>query len=565
MLSELVTRYNSDVDLQHDPNSGRGLRAKRAFEVRFVCYFQAQKFLISLTDGQPGELIFTERPLLHTAHPVARALDLAGSNSHGNLALDWQRLLHLYAYFRRTPNPSASPTNIPGDDVYPSSELLDLAMAQLSTAGVTSAPSQATDPERLPEYREAAEQWVKRYKESRKNAKKKAAAKRRKAASPLQEPSPAGAGGSAVEWSPSVEEIERLIAILETNSHSRDEEDQQDLNDPSVYPPTDAPSASKRKVPTPGDDAEGDEKDEACGLWLVASMANHSCRPNCTIHIPASSKTHDTPQLHLRCIRPIGPGDELTISYHDEEFMPTEDRQALLSSRGFTCQCPLCSGAIPDRARAAACSGCKVGVCSPLLVSNTSSWKCDQCTRTLSAQEADAVVNAEEDWLVQWPALIETVESGKTPSIKSQPYRLLRSLADMTRKTRVRPSIMLVAMPDAEKVVAPLHVCHGHVYTLLKWALFQQSVWLRTQLGRDGVVGALFAMAAIVERSFGADAASEERRVLGYWVAKESVEVLRAQADLRDEERARWEAIREEGLTRWQEGMRLLYGRVIDV
>jgi hypothetical protein len=215
----------------------------------------------------------------------------------------------------------------------------------------------------------------------------------------------------------------------------------------------------------------------------------------------------------------------LTISYHDEEFMPTEDRQALLSSRGFTCQCPLCSGAIPDRARAAVCSGCKLGVCSPLLVNDTSSWKCDRCTGILSAQEADAVVNAEEEWLVQWPALIETVESGKTPSIKSQPYRLLRSLADMTRKTRIRPSTMLVAMPDAEKVVAPLCVCHGHVYTLLKWALFQQSVWLRTQLGRDGIVGALFAMAAIVERSLGADAASEERRVLGYWVAKEAVEV----------------------------------------
>ena len=126
----------------------------------------------------------TEKPLLHTAHPIAQTLDFSGgSGSRANLPLDWQRLLHLYAYLKHTPSSAASASSTgsaSAEDVYPSPSLLDFAVSELSTAGVTSEQSQAVDPERLPDYQEAARQWVKRYKESRKNSKKKSAAKRRK-------------------------------------------------------------------------------------------------------------------------------------------------------------------------------------------------------------------------------------------------------------------------------------------------------------------------------------------------------------------------------------------------
>jgi hypothetical protein len=164
-------------------------------------------------------VIFSEQPLLHTRHPFACTVD---TSSAVDLAPDWQRLLALYAHLRRRGAQASA-----GD--YPSPEVLELAMKELSAAGVTSAQSRAADPAREAEYREAARQWVKRYKETRK---RKGAVKRKKGAK-------GDAGGvvsASSEWMPTVDEVERLIAILETNSHSRDEDDQQDLQDPRTDP-----------------------------------------------------------------------------------------------------------------------------------------------------------------------------------------------------------------------------------------------------------------------------------------------------------------------------------------
>jgi hypothetical protein len=434
-------------------------------------------------------------------------------------------------------------------------------MLELSTVGVTSAESQAIDPERLPEYHEAAQQWVKRHKDSRRNLKKKVATKRRKAVSSVPDPASAGTKSSTVEWTPSVDEIERLIAILETNSHSRDEDDQQDLLDPSLFPSP--PSASAKGDNVVREDGDGDDKDEACGLWLAASMVNHSCLPNCVIHIPTSRTSRSPPQLHLRCIRPVALGEELTISYHDEEFVPTDDRQALLASRGFACRCPLCLGAVPDRARAAVCSKCTNGICSPSLSQGQPDWRCDRCGSTLSADEVRAVTNAEEEWLAQWPELLDVVETGRALDPQGiQPCKVLCILTTAARSDHTQPSALLASLPDLEYAITPLHICHSHFYGFLKWAVFEQSIWLRSHLGQDGVIGVLFAMAAIVERSLSADPASEERRVLGYWIAKEATQVLHGRAELGGVERARWEETRNEGVARWRDGMRLLYGHI---
>ncbi|KAK4495362.1 hypothetical protein PRZ48_013693 [Zasmidium cellare] len=70
------------------------------------------------------------------------------------------------------------------------------------------------------------------------------------------------------------------------------------------------------------------------GIWLRASMMNHSCLPN-------SSAVHIGDLLVVRATKPIKKGDEILVQYrNDAEF---EQRQAALDGAwGFTCSCPRC-------------------------------------------------------------------------------------------------------------------------------------------------------------------------------------------------------------------------------
>ncbi|KAL8387084.1 hypothetical protein RB595_010169 [Gaeumannomyces hyphopodioides] len=79
------------------------------------------------------------------------------------------------------------------------------------------------------------------------------------------------------------------------------------------------------------------------GIYATISLINHSCMPNA--HASWNpAKEHET----IHAIRPIGAGDEITISYCEE--LPYAERQThLRSSFGFTCACSLCSR--PESAR----------------------------------------------------------------------------------------------------------------------------------------------------------------------------------------------------------------------
>lgn len=74
------------------------------------------------------------------------------------------------------------------------------------------------------------------------------------------------------------------------------------------------------------------------GIYLHASMLNHSCDPNACI-------IFDGPSVKLRCIHPNGIAyqDEITISYI-ELAASTQTRQKQLQERYcFTCTCKKCS------------------------------------------------------------------------------------------------------------------------------------------------------------------------------------------------------------------------------
>jgi hypothetical protein len=460
-----------------------------------------------------------------------------------SLAFDWQRLLHLYAYLRRTD--TSPPT-------------LDLALSTLSTAGVTSDTSRAADPTREDEYRTAAQEWVRRYRESRKNKKKKAARQKKRKLSATSaavdgEPSGSGSVNTEAEWIPSADEIERLIAILETNSHSRDESDQIHLQDPQLPPACVANSDAQAED---GSDT-GNDKDEACGLWLVSSLVNHSCLPNCTAYIPSTQGRAEPPLLYLRCIRPVTSGEQLTISYHDAELAPPDERQAQLSGRGFMCTCALCTCEIRDYTRAAACSECNGGVCAPERTEGVLRWKCDHCDEELNPEQRAAFARAEETWIGQWEDILHMVSGGQIrPDFP--PALLLNALAESA--SEATPVNVLESISRKLAKIAPLHITHGHIYAFLKFILFEESVWLRSRHGAAGVTGVLFAMAAIVDRALGPLAVSEERRVLGYWLAREAKERLE-HGTMLESDKEKWQKIQEMGLQRWSEGMRDLYGR----
>ncbi|XP_063162190.1 histone-lysine N-methyltransferase SMYD3 isoform X4 [Candoia aspera] len=76
-------------------------------------------------------------------------------------------------------------------------------------------------------------------------------------------------------------------------------------------------------------------QDVGVGLYPSMSLLNNSCDPNCVV-------IFEGPQLHLRSIREIQLGEELTISY-TETVMPTpERRQNLKRQYCFECDCFTC-------------------------------------------------------------------------------------------------------------------------------------------------------------------------------------------------------------------------------
>ncbi|XP_061480629.1 histone-lysine N-methyltransferase SMYD3 isoform X2 [Rhineura floridana] len=81
--------------------------------------------------------------------------------------------------------------------------------------------------------------------------------------------------------------------------------------------------------------SNGEMQNVGVGLYPSMSLLNNSCDPNCVI-------IFEGPQLHLRSIREIQMGEELTISYI-ETMMPTPDRQQHLKRQYcFECDCLMC-------------------------------------------------------------------------------------------------------------------------------------------------------------------------------------------------------------------------------
>ncbi|KAJ6289853.1 hypothetical protein OIU78_025721 [Salix suchowensis] len=77
----------------------------------------------------------------------------------------------------------------------------------------------------------------------------------------------------------------------------------------------------------------------------LQSCINHSCCPNA--HAFKRDEDRDG-QAAIVTLKPIRKGEEVTISYIDED-LPFEDRQALLEDYGFKCRCNTCLEEDPSK------------------------------------------------------------------------------------------------------------------------------------------------------------------------------------------------------------------------
>ncbi|XP_042483168.1 histone-lysine N-methyltransferase ATXR2 [Macadamia integrifolia] len=95
------------------------------------------------------------------------------------------------------------------------------------------------------------------------------------------------------------------------------------------------------KITRPFLDALGDDYSICCqgtAFFPIQSCMNHSCCPNAK----AFKREEDRDgQATIIALRPISKGEEITISYIDED-LPFKERQGLLADYGFRCRCPKC-------------------------------------------------------------------------------------------------------------------------------------------------------------------------------------------------------------------------------
>ncbi|KAL0917397.1 hypothetical protein M5K25_012453 [Dendrobium thyrsiflorum] len=95
------------------------------------------------------------------------------------------------------------------------------------------------------------------------------------------------------------------------------------------------------KLTGPFLDALGDDYSVCCqgtAFYPIQSCMNHSCCPNAK-----AFKREEDIDGHtvIIAVSPISIGEEITISYIDEDLL-YEERQALLADYGFKCSCPKC-------------------------------------------------------------------------------------------------------------------------------------------------------------------------------------------------------------------------------
>ncbi len=111
------------------------------------------------------------------------------------------------------------------------------------------------------------------------------------------------------------------------------------------------------EVVTPDDAARG------LAIFPLCGLANHSCAPNAeysfACHVDGAGPPG--PRLALRALRPIGPTEEILVSYVERCQPRAHRRRELWRTHGFVCVCERC--AAPPCAPAPACEAVRCPRC----------------------------------------------------------------------------------------------------------------------------------------------------------------------------------------------------------
>ena len=114
------------------------------------------------------------------------------------------------------------------------------------------------------------------------------------------------------------------------------------------------------EVVTPDDAARG------LAIFPLCGLANHSCAPNAeysfACHVDGAGPPG--PRLELRALRPIGPAEEILVSYVERYQPRAHRRRELWRTHGFVCVCERCAappGAPAPAFEAVRCPRCGAG------------------------------------------------------------------------------------------------------------------------------------------------------------------------------------------------------------
>lgn len=161
---------------------------------------------------------------------------------------------------------------------------------------------------------------------------------------------------------------------------------------------------------------------------------NHSCDPNAAIDTEEDVSSLDAPDDSasgplgvIRAMRPLSPGEEVTISYIPQLYYPRDLRRRALEERYFfSCKCPRCSSVDTPAARRGLEGALVVGDISSAAAYASESSAASRLRRALqlwSSAAASSRVN----------------ESSHSPDLAAQPWRLLPvasvSASDVHRAT----------------------------------------------------------------------------------------------------------------------------------
>jgi hypothetical protein len=162
-------------------------------------------------------------------------------------------------------------------------------------------------------------------------------------------------------------------------------------------------------------------------IFKLHARINHSCCPNATYHAGS-----------VRALKPISPGDLITIAYFENETLIASTRlrrRVLATSYRFHCECSRCLNAVdfsrtmrcPKCSRCTAVWGLSLTLDSPLKNEDVASCVLCSTTHQRSSMPLEEEASLEEE-VVQLQTLVRLTGSASVISIHDLQARILKSL-----------------------------------------------------------------------------------------------------------------------------------------